>query len=190
MPSRAALTNHLPTCFRLFVCPPSGVPPNGLCRLSGPFRCPLLSEDSGPVELGLRFFLFFTFLWASDVQGFCRFCGWLLRGIWVWQLLESPVGVSKSLAFLARFLAAPKRFCLKLWRPRVPTFTVSRSRFSDLRLLRDSCSSQVTGISLVPCIHGFCSVVPSEASKRQISPWLEPSLEALRSLLCTLIFLL
>jgi hypothetical protein len=51
----------------------------------------------------------------------------------------------------------------------VPTFSVSPSRFSKLRLLGDRCSSQVMGISPAPCIHGFCSVAPCGASKHRSS---------------------
>jgi hypothetical protein len=51
---------------------------------------------------------------------------------------ESPAWVSAILAFLARFLA-PQRFFLAARKPRVPTFSVSTLRFSELKLLEDRC---------------------------------------------------
>jgi hypothetical protein len=57
--------------------------------------------------------------------------------------------------------------------------STSTSRFSELVLPGDKCSSQVKGVSLTPCKYGFCLVALSGASKHRNSPGLEPTLESL-----------
>ena len=57
--------------------------------------------------------------------------------------------------------------------------SASTSRFSELVLPGDRCSSQVTGNSLTPCKYGFCSVAPCRVSKHRSSPGLVPTLESL-----------
>jgi hypothetical protein len=58
--------------------------------------------------------------------------------------------------------------------------SASTSRFSELVLPGDKCSSHVTGVSLIPCKYGFCSVAPCRASSHMSSPGLEPTLESLQ----------
>lgn len=73
-------------------------------------------------------------------------------------------------------LTAPLRCFLKLWRPRVTTFSVSTARFSKLKLLGDKRSSQLVGVSLTPCKLGFRSVALAEPPSTGVSlecspPW-------------------
>ena len=114
------------------------MPPADRCHLLGPIGSP-------PLSMGLP-------RWTPDVPGFCIVCGWLPPG--------SPEGASASLAFLARFLAAPHRFLLVAWRPRVPTFSIRPSRFSELGLVGVECSPHVRGVSPDPCSAGSYPVAP------------------------------
>jgi len=114
---RAGEGPSCPNCLGLLACPPppSGVPRADRSRLLGPGGGPLLSTD--------------LLSWTPDVPGFCKVCGWPPGTDRGWPQPESPEGASASLALLTRFLVAR--------RPRVPTFSVRPSRFSELKLLGD-----------------------------------------------------
>ena len=71
---------------------------------------------------------------------------------------QSPAGASASLAFLAHFFAAPLQFFFLLLRSRMPTSSVSTSRFSEIGLQRNKYSSQITGVPLASEENRFYSV--------------------------------
>jgi hypothetical protein len=98
----------LPNFFEPLCLPALRFAPGWLLALTGALWWPLILRRFRPRctrSMCRRFFL-----WVSDVPCSCRVCDWLLWGGWGRLLSESLVGASASLAFLARFLAAPLQF--------------------------------------------------------------------------------
>ena len=119
----------------LLACPSLEVPSADRRRLLGPCECPILFGDFCLVE-------------ALDMPGFCMFCGWPPEADHRQRSQQEP---PRILAFFARFLAAPQQLFQADWRPRVPTSSVSPSRFSKVWLQEDRCSSPVRGVPLLIC---------------------------------------
>ena len=151
LPSSSGIA-RLPNFLEPFRLPTIRSAPDDLWACLDPVMVPCSPHMQVQLYGGPRFFTFsFPLICAPDVPGSCKVCNWPLRNGLSWPPPESAVRASTILVFLVCFLAAPQRFLLTLLRPKVPTFFGSTSRFSELKLLLDRYSSQVVGVSSVPC---------------------------------------